>query len=451
MQESNEILRLPIDMLKNITSYLASVQDKTRFVGSCWSLFNNREHFKKDIRETYIKAFLTDHPKLVQKYSEENAFNALYQNFIIPFKNVLFSIPKPIAIIPIARLNEVQLTEGEFSGQRINDVCFILGFEKLYLQLLRSDVAFRCSWNYKGNDKNELAREVNSAMSNELSLSLQLYIIINFKYPATLFMVMAKSIEPYSYFTALAATLISERIDLFDELLNYFEANKHYLTHQRCIQQKGNRLFIAHLTNKKQRGADLTLENVRDWSPQFKSEFDGIGFSDYFKNSPCKMLFDLCLAKRAEGDTSHPLHFLWACYAGDSNCIRSYFDSSTLLIREVTVIQESPLSLYAQNVHPEEACIIEILLNNLACSEMMHSRNAMQQTPIQIAIENKKFELVIAILAKTDDETLNKEYSPTERTAIDRARIGHLEGLSSIQQSEPELEPEADNNSCRIC
>lgn len=434
MQEPNEISRFPIEMIKHINSYLVSAQDKTRFIGSCQSLFTNREHFKQDIRKTYIKTFLTAHPVLIEKYSEEEAFNSLLQNFIIPFKNLLYPIAKPIEkssdIIIVAK-----------------DDCLRLGFEKLYLQLLRSDAEFRCSLNYQGHDKNELTRRVNTVMSNELSLNLQLHVIVNFKYPATLLMSMANSIDPYSYFTALAATLISERIDLFDELLNHFEANKQYLTHKRCIQQKGNRLLIAHLTNKKQHGADLTLENVKDWSPQFKTEFDGIGFSDYVKSPACKTLFDLCLAKRAEADTNHPLHFLWACYAGDSSCIRSYFNNPTFLIEGVRTIQESALSLYAQNVHPEDACIIEILLNSPTCSEVMHCRNAHQQTPIQIAIENKKMELATAILANTDDDTLKNKYNLEERVAINKAMIRHLEGLSSKQQSEPE----PDNNSCRIC
>lgn len=413
MQEPSDMTRLPVDIIKNIHHHLVSVQDKSRFIGSCSSFFNLREQVKKDLREAYILTFITKNPLLIQQYSEEKAFNWLLQNFIIPFNP---SNPKPID--KTSDLVKKAMTQ-----------CLTLGFETLYLQLLRSDAAFRLK-----NVCNSHDVEINFTLSLQQTLDFQLEVIKLCKYPVNLFIAIAKTIEPYAYFTALGATLINRRIDLFDELLNHFEENKLHLTDKRCVVKKGNRLVIAHLTNNVARKWGLTLDNVKDWSPQFCAEIDGIGFSDYLNNTPYKTVFTLCLAKRAEPNSNHALHFLWACYAGDSSCILNYDTSPTLLIEAMQTIQESPLSLYAHNVNLEETCVIKKLLE--AYPEIMHSRNAMQQTPLQIAIHNNKFELVLAILEKTDDATWKETYSRTEKAAINKAMIEHLEGLTPIQHVE---------------
>jgi hypothetical protein len=432
MQEPNEIIyELPDDIIERVVNNL-SFSDINHFLGSCHTLFNMSGLLKKNMRKAYIEEFLTEDPQLIQDLSQEEVFAKLQQEFIIPFEKAFFKISQPTAL------------EGASKGYAL---CLKNGFEKLYLQLQKS-----CQWAAYSNRSGDtdFHKFINNRLCDVLSWEIQIDKIRNYKNPASMLWAMATQIHPSLYFTGLSAALILGRVDLFDKLLNKFDIIY-------SIYDKTNCDFDASQYGPMPL---LLLENIKQWAFRFKHEYDDFVIPNYAEWGCCEALFELSLAKQAEKDSNHPLHFLWACYTADSKEILHYFKNKPFLIEEmyhpqdfkesklstecrrihpeIEKMQESALSLYARNVNPEDKQIITILLDNPVVSTRMHNRDAYKQTPLQIAMKNKKSQLVMAMLDKTDEMALTSHYNEKEIADIYKAMDSYLN------------EKHQDNNTLRI-
>lgn len=373
-------------------------------------------YLRNNIRKNYIRQFLTEDPQLIQALSQEEAFNELHKAFIIPFENNYFKITKPTAL------------QHARNGTTL---CLDYGFEKLYLQLQRSYVCWDNSYYSKDTD---FLRKVNDSLCERLSWNIQIEHIKNYKNPACMLWAMTTQVHPSLYFTALGASLIRGRVDLFDALINKFD----------MIKSSYNKPSPDFTPNKYGRMPALNLKDIREWCFRFKCEYDEFVIPNYAKRGHCEALFELCLAKRAEKDNNHPWHLLWVLYTGNSKEILHELKNKTTLI-EVTYhphdfkesylssthrsthpniekMQESALSLYARNVNSQDKQIIAILLENPSVCNMIHRRNAYEETPLQIALNNKKSQLVMAMLDKTEEQTLTEHYNDEELAEINRAK-----------------------------
>lgn len=453
MQRSDQnISDFPYDVLEPLFVYLP-LKDTLSLLGTCHSLYANTALHKKQIRKAYIRQFLTEQTELISKYSDEEAFDQLLQEFIYPLEKsfIAFKISSPIPIekIPL-------FIQGKFMGLAPADICLSLGFEKLYLQLLKC-----CVW----YDKRRYCAQKNfdqiviQTLTCNLGFFHQRDLINTCKYPAAMLLALVNHVSPFLYFIGLCATLIEGRVDIFDALLREFEIKKEVLNNHCYIEMEDERISIVDKKGNDddfdQNTVDLTLENIKQWSPQFKAEFDKFVLSNYAEWSSCEAIFELCLAKRNEFSVNHPLHFLWACYTGDASCLLNYLRNPATLIEtvycpanfsesqfstryrkmhpKVENMQESAISLYARNAHQEDKNIISILLDKPSICARIHMRDAYQRTALLIALAHHKFQLLEAMLAKTDKEILETQYSDKEKNEIDTAmKKYHAQGVDNL-------------------
>jgi hypothetical protein len=445
------ISNLHYDVLEPIFSYL-KLKDTLSLLGTCHSLYSNAEIHKKNIRKAYIKEFLTEQPELITKYADQDAFNALWQDFISPFEKDFFKISNPIGL-----KSTTPFTHGKFRELLPKDVCLTLGFEKLYLQLYRS-YQWHCYAQYRAD--NDFDETINRALCKILCFDRpQIDCVQKSKYSAAMLWAMVNDVEPFLYFTALGATLINGRVDIFDALFKEFEVKKQLLINRCDLFMQDGKLNIGHNGNgrKLYHEADLNLQNIKQWSPQFKCEYDRMTIPSYAERACCEAIFELCLAKNNEPNLNNPLHFLWACYTGDTSCLLKYLKNPAILIEtvyspegysesaysiqyrrqhpKVENMKECAISLYARNAHEEDINIIAILLNNPAICDRIHMRDAYQRTPLLIALEHDKLQLVEAMLAKTSKEILELTYSDKERQKISNMMKAYHASVLNIAES----------------
>ena len=240
-------------------------------------------------RQLFISTCLTNDETLVEKYSLDDSFSSLMENFLIPFEKDYFSFS--LKQIPTLKNNAKGALPSSpyehFQKAYIKAICVHYGFEKLFYIW---SVSYQLSAYYNFNtDDSDFDEVLGKRLADSCEWSnyghLEVLGVIspsNGLNPAPnpySFFSMFYHFAPYQFFIGLAAAIKGDNVDLLRKMLDDLKILdvKKYLVSSISVDERDNGKILIQESrgnNGKFEAHLLDEKNVLRWSLLFKCQYD---------------------------------------------------------------------------------------------------------------------------------------------------------------------------------